>query len=131
MRQRAKRVLVIHREEPIAEIASFLLVEEGYDCRAAWGQPEISLLLESEARFDLLFFHVGALEEYPELFDWTVSGSGRDVPMVLMAARQPTDISGAILDRASAFLRVPFDREQLSVVVRKAIAPASDQSSSR
>jgi hypothetical protein len=63
----------------MTEIVARMLGTAGYECHAAWQEPEISRLRDSKAKFDVLFFHVTALEKDQELLRWTLSGAGREM----------------------------------------------------
>ena len=111
-------VLVIHREQVIGEIIVEILLAAGYECRGAWQEPDISRMLDSVDRCDVLFLHIRALEDYPELEAKTVLRRARQPKIVLTAARPRSAIPKQLLDRADVYLAVPFDPEQLVSVIQ-------------
>ena len=118
----AQRVLVAHTWAGIADVTDRMLSEAGYDCRHASTRANVSRLLKKRIQFDVLFLHVGALEDFPRLRRWAERGAGKEIPVVLNAARPRKSIPANILNRANVFLPTPFLREQLLRAMRKVLA---------
>ena len=118
----AKHLLVIHLEEPIAEIIKAILIDAGYRCHVAWQEPDIRRALNSGTRFDLLVFHVASLERHHELWSWTTRGAGQGEPLVLIAARDRKRVPEFMLNRCQTYLQVPFSRKQLIATVHEVLS---------
>ena len=128
MHDTRKRVLVVHLDDVISESVSAALLAAGYQSGAAWQHRDILSLLESDIQFDLLLFHVGALEAEHRLREWTVDGNWSHIPVVLIAPRAPAQIPQRIYQRSRALLRVPFDQDQMLAVVQEALDVVSEPS---
>jgi DNA-binding NtrC family response regulator len=117
-----ERILVVNDEEPIREIVSSMLTSAGYNCRAAADGLEALAVLNSGAEFDLLLTNlmkpnldgIGLLERTKEEFP--------DVPVVVETAVHDISVAlAAIRSGAYDYVLAPFEREQLLVVVRRAM----------
>jgi DNA-binding response OmpR family regulator len=106
----------------MAEVVDYALSAAGYDCRRASTRPAISRLLRKRIKFDALFLHVGALEDFGQLRKWVLHGAGKGLPVVLIAARPRSHVPADFLDRADTFLAVPFEIKKLLATIQKVLA---------
>jgi DNA-binding NtrC family response regulator len=114
-----QRILLQHNDEPIREICASMLTTEGYECRQAASPAEALKILKSEKGFALLICKVmESLEE--NLFE-RISKSVKDIPVVVWGCRPFSVFSHALREGAYDYLAVPFEREQLSNVVHRAL----------
>lgn len=116
------RLLIAHAFTGMAEVVSLILSQAGYDCRRVSTRASVYRLLNKRIKFDALFLHVGALENFGKLRKWALHGAGKRLPVVLTAVRPRSSIPGEFLDRANIFLPAPFLREQLLRAMRRVLA---------
>jgi len=117
-----ERVLVVDDEEPMREIISSMLSAAGYNTRQASSGMEALALLNSAGEFHLIFSGLmkpeldgialleRSKERYPDMPFIVVTG-GHDMSVAL----------GLIRSGAFDYLLKPFEREQLLVMVRRAL----------
>jgi hypothetical protein len=98
--------------EPIAEIVGAMLRSAGYKCDAVSD-------LKRLPNYDLLFCQVAALEQEKRFLAWVL---GQHIPLVTTAVRNWEMVPKPISDRSAAFLRMPFEREQLVELIGKEFA---------
>jgi DNA-binding NtrC family response regulator len=115
----ARKIVVIIRDEPIAEIVASFLRMEGYECDVVWEQKAILRVIKQLEDYNLVFCQVAVLEDEEKLLTWALEAR-RDIPIVACAARNRERIPNAIYERCK-FLQVPFEREQLLATVREAM----------
>ena len=117
-----ERILVVDDERTIREIVCSILTSAGYECRPVTSGPEALALLHSDENFsmvlsDLVMAGMDGLallvrirQEYP------------DIPVVMVTAVHDISIAlAAIRNGAYDYLLKPFEREQLLVIVRRAM----------
>jgi DNA-binding NtrC family response regulator len=112
-------ILIQHEDETVREFASFMLTSAGYECRWATSPTEAWDILRSEEAVELLLCKVmesledGLIERVVERFP--------DIPVVVWGARPIPMFLEAIRKGAYDYLPLPFEREQLLVIVRRAL----------
>ena len=118
----AERILVVDDEEPIREIVTSMLANEGYLCRQAGSGLEALAILESGEQFELMLSDlmmaeldgIGLLERTKEKFP--------DMPVVMVTAVHDVSVAlAAIRNGAYDYMLKPFEREQLLAMVRRAL----------
>jgi len=112
------RILVMACE-PIAEIVCAMLRSAGYKCDAVRDHKTLLRMLKRLPNYDLLFCQVAALEQEKKFLAWVL---GQHIPLVTTAARNWEMVTKPISDRSTAFLKMPFDREQLVELIGKELA---------
>jgi DNA-binding NtrC family response regulator len=117
-----QRILVVNDDEPLREIICSMLAAAGYRCRQAADGLKALAILDDGEEFDLLFSNlmmpnmdgIGLLERTREKFS--------DIPFVMESACHDMNLAlAAVRNGAYDYLQTPFDREQLLVVVRRAL----------
>ena len=114
-----ERILVQHQEETIREIAFCMLTPAGYKCRGAASPAEAWDILRSGEAVGLLLCKVvesleeGLIERVVERFP--------DIPVVVWGARPIPTFLEALGKGAYDYLSLPFECEQLLVIVRRAL----------
>ncbi len=121
-RDNKSRILVVDDEEGIREIISSMLTTSGYDFVAAADGIEALEILNSDSDFDLLLCNL----MMPRLDGLGVLQQAKvkypDIPFVLQTAVHDISVLiAAVRDGAYDYLRAPFEREQLLIVVERAI----------
>ncbi len=123
-----KRILVVDDEEPFREIVASMLSYEGYQCRCVPSGIDGLKLLETGERFDLITsdianshmwgtdFLVEVKRRFPELRTLVLTGC-QDL------SEYPACVPKSAYD---GYLHKPFEREQLSLAVRRAMEPHRD-----
>ncbi len=117
-----ERILVVNDEEPIREIISSMLTTAGYVCRTAADGLQALTMLDSGEEFDLVLCNLmmpsldgmGLLER--------IHGRFPNMPFVLESGCKDFYVFGmALRNGAYDYLIEPFEREQLLIVVRRAL----------
>jgi DNA-binding NtrC family response regulator len=117
-----ERILVVNDMEGPCEIICATLSAAGYQCRQATNGVEALAILESGEQFDLLLSNfmmpkmngLELLERTRERFS--------DIPFVFESGCDDlTVFLAAVRNGAYDYLQMPFEREQLLVVVRRAL----------
>ncbi|MDP9159840.1 MAG: restriction endonuclease [Acidobacteriota bacterium] len=116
------QILVVDDEEPIREIICSMLSSANYQCRAVAGGQEALTLLDSGEVFDLVIH---------DLLNSPIDGidllcrlrrNFPDIPVVVASAVHDVSVALAVLRHgAYDYLLEPFEREQLLLVVRRAL----------
>jgi putative nucleotidyltransferase with HDIG domain len=116
------RILVVNDDEPAREIISAMLTSEGHHCRTAVDGLEALTALDSGEEFDLLICNfmmpnldgMGLLEriqgKFPKML-FVLESASRDVSVFRAAVRMG----------AYDYLKTPFDRDQLMLLVSRAL----------
>ena len=116
------RILVVDDEEAIREVVSSMLNQAGYHTRQAASGMEALELLDCGEDFDLILTDmmmpemdgIALLEKIKERFP--------DVPVVMVTAVHDISVAlAAIRNGAYDYLLKPFEREQLLLMVRRAV----------
>ncbi len=116
------QVLVVDDEETIREVVSSMLSQAGYYARKAASGMEALELLDCGEEFDLILTDlmmpemdgIALLEKIKERFP--------DVPVVMVTAVHDISVAlAAIRNGAYDYLLKPFEREQLLIMVRRAL----------
>jgi DNA-binding NtrC family response regulator len=105
--------------EPIAEIVGAMLRSAGYKCDAVSDLKTLLRTMKRLPNYDLLFCQVAALEQEKRFLAWVL---GQHIPLVTTAVRNWEMVPKPISDRSAAFLRMPFEREQLVELIGKEFA---------
>jgi response regulator RpfG family c-di-GMP phosphodiesterase len=117
-----ERILVVNDEEQLLVIVCAMLTAAGYQCKTAANGIQALSLLDSGEEFDLLFSNlmmpnmdgIELLKRTREKFS--------DIPFVMESScRDMSVVLAAVRNGAYDYLQAPFDREQLLVVVRRAL----------
>jgi DNA-binding NtrC family response regulator len=116
---RPERILMQHNEEPIREICASLLTSEGYEIRQATSPEEALEILRSDDEFALLLCKV--VESVEEKLFERLAETGPDIPAVVWGCRPVPVFLNALREGAHDYIAVPFEREELLNVVRRAI----------
>jgi len=114
-----ERILVQHNEEPVREISASMLTSAGYECRQAASPGEVLEILRSDDQFALLLCKV--MESTEEKLFECMAERVPDIPAVVWGARPVSVFLDALCEGAYDYITVPFEREQLLNVVRRAI----------
>src|ERR1035437_2774548 len=116
------KILVVDDEEAIREVVSSMLNQAGYHTRPAASGMEALELLDCGEDFDLILTDmmmpemdgIALLEKIKERFP--------DVPVVMVTAVHDISVAlAAIRNGAYDYLLKPFEREQLLLMVRRAV----------
>ena len=116
------QILVVDDEEPIREVVSSMLNQAGYHTRQAASGMEALELLDCGEEFELILTDmmmpeldgIGLLERIKERFP--------DVPVVMVTAVHDISVAlAAIRNGVYDYLLKPFEREQLLLMVRRAL----------
>jgi putative nucleotidyltransferase with HDIG domain len=116
------QILVVDDEEPIREVVSSMLNQAGYHARKAASGMEALELLDCGEDFELILTDlmmpeldgIALLEKIKERFP--------DVPVVMVTAVHDISVAlAAIRNGAYDYLLKPFEREQLLIMVRRAL----------
>ena len=117
-----KRILVVDDEEQIREIVSSMLSFANYKCRQAESGVEALAILQSGETFDLILSDlmmadldgIGLLEKTKDAYP--------DLPVIVVTAVHDISVAlAAIRNGAYDYLLKPFEREQLLVMVNRAL----------
>jgi putative nucleotidyltransferase with HDIG domain len=120
------QILVVDDEEPIREVVSSMLNQAGYHTRQAASGMEALELLDCGEDFELVLTDmmmpeldgIALLERIKERFP--------DVPVVMVTAVHDISVAlAAIRNGAYDYLLKPFEREQLLLMVRRALETRS------
>ena len=114
-----ERILVQHQEESIREITSSLLTSAGYECRGATSPAEAWDILSSGEAVGLLLCKV--VESLENKLIERVVERFPDIPVVVWGARPIPTFMLALRMGAYDYLSLPFERDQLLVIVRRAL----------
>jgi DNA-binding NtrC family response regulator len=117
-----ERILVVDDEETICEIIVAMLGGAGYQCQTAESGNSALALLRSGAHFDLIVSGIMMADGHgTELLEQTT----KEFPAIpLVFATTVSDHSVALMalrHGARDYLIKPFEREELLVVVRRAL----------
>ncbi len=117
--QEPERILVQHQEEGIREVGSVVLNGAGYECREAASPAEAWDILCSGAAVDLLFCKV--MESLEEGLIERVIKRFPDITVIVWGAwRAPIPMFlEALRNGAYDYLQVPFERDELLVIIRR------------
>ena len=122
-RERPSRVLVVDDEEVIRSTLGDLFEVEGYDCRvAADGQEALSLLSGWDADVIVLDLVMPGMDGWDFRREQQLEPAARDIPVVVISARQADDVRAADLAPA-AVLTKPFELKDLVDAVHHALIP--------
>lgn len=114
-------VLVQDDEEAIREIVSSMLTASNYKCRGVASPKEVLDIVKSGEQCELVL--CGLLETLEEDFFKRMSEQFPDIPMVVLSAYHScvSLFMSALRDGAYDYLQKPFEREELLIVVRRAL----------
>jgi CheY-like chemotaxis protein len=117
-----ERILVVNDEDAIREFVCAMLTATGYMCRQAANGVKALAILNSGEQFDLLLSNFRMPEmDGMELLKRTREGFS-EIPFVLESGSKDFSVFlPALKMGAYDYLQTPFDREQLLVVVRRAL----------
>jgi DNA-binding NtrC family response regulator len=117
-----ERILVVNDEDPIREIICSLLAAAGYHCQQADDGLKALTILDSGKEFDLLLCNLMMPNmDGLELLERTRQRFS-DIPFVLESGSKDFPVFFAALRMgAYDYLQIPFEREQLFAVVRRAL----------
>ena len=116
------RILLLGHEKPVRKIVASMLAAWGYECREATGGLKALTLLKAGENFDLILTDlvndrlggIGLLELKKEYFP--------DIPVALITTwRRLGYALEGMRNGAYDFLPIPFEGEQLSFFVRRAL----------
>jgi len=115
-----ERILLQDDEETIREIVSSMLRGSHYECRAVASPKEALDMLRSGEQFDLVI--CGLLETLEDNFFKRMGEQFPDIPLVVLSACHGFHFFlPALRDGAYDYLMKPFEREELLIVVRRAL----------
>ena len=115
-----RHILVQDDEEPMREIVSMMLTTADYRCRAVASPKEVLDILTSGEQVDLVL--CGLLETLEENFFKQMSKRFPGIPVAVLSACHDVSLFlPAFRDGAYDYLQKPFEREQLLIVVRRAL----------
>jgi DNA-binding NtrC family response regulator len=115
-----ERILVQDDDEPILEIMCSMLAASGYDCLKATSPKKAWTILKSGKGVAVVI--CGLLESSEDGFFERTIKTFPDVPIVVASACYDFSIFARVLRKgAYDWLLKPFEREQLLVVVRRAL----------
>jgi DNA-binding NtrC family response regulator len=117
-----ERILVVNDEDPIREIVCSTLAASGYECQQAADGLKALAILDSGKKFDLLLCNL----MMPNMSGLELLERTRhkfsDIPFVMESACQDVSVFlAAVRNGAYDYLQTPFEREQMLVVVRRAL----------
>jgi DNA-binding NtrC family response regulator len=117
-----ERILVVNDEDPIREIICSLLAAAGYQCQQASDGLKALAILDSGKEFDLLLCNLMMPNmDGMELLERT-RHKFSDIPFVLESGSEGfSAFFPALRMGAYDYLQIPFEREQLLAVVRRAL----------
>ena len=117
-----ERILVVDDEEPIRDVISSVLNAAGFNTRQACSSMEALAILSSAGEFQLVladlimpeFDGIALLERAQEKYP--------DMPVIVVTAVHDITVAlAAIRNGAYDYLLKPFEREQILVMVRRAL----------
>jgi DNA-binding NtrC family response regulator len=115
-----ERILVQDDEEPIRDIVSAMLTSSRYECRPVASPKQVLDILRSGKQFELVL--CGLLETLEKDFFKRMSEQFPDIAVVVLSACHGLSrFLPALRDGACDYLVKPFEREQLLIVVRRAL----------
>lgn len=117
-----ERILVVNDENPIREIVCSMLAAAGYECQQASDGLKGLAILDSGKEFDLLLCNLMMPNmDGMELLECT-KYKFPDIPFVMESACHDLSVLlAAVRNGAYDYLQEPFEREQLLVVIRRAL----------
>jgi DNA-binding NtrC family response regulator len=116
---KSARILIQDDEETIREIVSSMLTSH-YECRGVASPKEALDILSAGEQFDLIL--CGLLETLGDDFFKRMGEHFPDIPLVVLSACHGfSSFLPALRDGAYDYLVKPFEREQLLIVVRRAL----------
>jgi DNA-binding NtrC family response regulator len=120
VKDRPERILLQDDEEGCREVFSAMLSSAHYECRAVEWPKGILEVLRSDKDFDLVF--CGLYESLEDKLIEQLSAAYPTIPVVVASASFdiPSYLT-ALQKGAYDYLFKPFEREQLLVVVRRAL----------
>lgn len=122
----AERILIVDDEQPITEVLSLVLANEGYDVETA-GNGRDGLELCRRNHYDLVLLDIMMpIIDGVEMLRRLRAGGDDEPPVILMSAGQQSlqDVGA----RYDAFLPKPFNLPQLLATIRDVRARAHPDS---
>jgi cyclic di-GMP phosphodiesterase len=117
-----ERVLVVDDEEAIRSIVVSMLRSAGYECAEAQSGAEALAILERDHNFQLILSDMIMPEVDGVALLEQVQRRHTELPVVLVTAVHDISVAlAAIRNGAYDYLLKPFERDQLLVVVRRAL----------
>ena len=118
----ADRILIVDDEDSIREVVSSMLSSSGFVCTQAQSGREALALLQSGEEFELMLSDMMMPVMDGEALLAATKERFPDIPVVMVTAMHDISIAlNAIRNGAYDYLLKPFDREQLSATVRRAL----------
>lgn len=119
-RYEPERILIQDDEEAIREVVSSMLSSAHYECCAVESPKEVLEVLSSDKKFDLVF--CGLVESLDEKLLDKLFVDYPSIPVLVATACHDMSLFLTALRKgAYDYLMKPFEREQLLVVVRRAL----------
>jgi two-component system nitrogen regulation response regulator NtrX len=124
-----KRILVVDDEEPFREIMASILSYEGYQCRCVPSGKDGLKLLETGERFDLITSDIANAHMWGTDFLVEVKRRFPEIRTLVLTGCRDLSESPACVPKGAydGYLQKPFEREQLSLAVRRAMDPHRDE----
>ncbi len=117
-----ERVLVVDDEENIRKIIVSMLAADGYECREAARGLEALALLESGEQFDLMLTDLMMPGMDGMALLERTKKEAPDLPVVLVTPVHDVSVAlAAIRNGAFDYFLMPFERQQLLALVRRAL----------
>lgn len=117
-----QRILVVDDETPVREVMCSILSQAGYECRPVSSARDALTVLRSNEKIsivlsDLIMEGVDGLTLLAQMKE-----QSPDIPVVMVTAVQDISVAlAAIRNGAYDYLPKPFEKEQLLVMVRRAL----------
>lgn len=112
-------ILIQYELETLREVATAMLTQAGYECRATTSPTEAWDILNSGEAIELLLCKV--MESLESGLIESVSERFPNTPVVVWGCRPLPPFLEAMGKGAYDYLQVPFIREQLLAVVRRGL----------
>jgi PAS domain S-box-containing protein len=123
--QRPSRVLVVDDEAAIRSALGDVFEVEGYDCRlAANGREALSILSSWDADLIVLDLTMPVMDGWAFRREQHAAPTVRDIPVVVISARQSHDTRDAELVPAAVIAK-PFDLDELVETVHQILSVSS------
>jgi CheY-like chemotaxis protein len=124
-RERPLRVLVVDDEAAIRTALSDVFKVEGFDCRlASNGREALSILSGWGADLIVLDLMMPVMDGWAFRHEQIAAPAVRDIPVVVISARQPHDARDADLAPAAVVAK-PFDLDELVNTVHHILSVSS------
>lgn len=121
----AERILVVDDDEPLREIVRCMLSFAGYRCRCVPNGIDALKLLESGERFHLITSDIANTPMWGTEFLVEVKRRFPEIPTLVITGCRDLSEQPACIPRSAydGFLKKPFEREELSLSIQRALGP--------